>query len=397
MNMERPHILFLIDVLASTAGGAEGILWKITRRLPRERFRCSIATFSPDPGVVPVDRFDCPVHLFPIRRTYDWQALRAAMKLRRLIRSERYSIVHTFFPASDVLGGVVARLSGDAILISSRRDMGLLRTASHRVAYRVLGGIFHQVHAVAEEVRRFHIEPDGLDPNRVVTLHNGVDLDEIDSVGAGPWPPELGFGDGTPVVVCVANVRPVKAIDVLVRTAALVCREAPGARFLVVGAVQDSAYCAHVIELARNLKVADKVIFAGARDDVVRILKASRVFYLPSRSEGLSNAALEAMASSLPCVCTDVGGNGELVEDGVNGYLIPSEDPAAARDRLVWLLRDSGLCRRMGTAGRRIVEARFSLDTMMTRLTGLYEGLLAARGNSQAEARLPGLCREIDQ
>ncbi|MBS1824073.1 MAG: glycosyltransferase [Acidobacteria bacterium] len=380
--MERPHILYLIDVLASTHGGAEGILLKIVKMLP-QRYRCSVATFSPNPSIVPVDLFPCPVHLFPIQRMYDWRAMKEAARLYGLIRRERYSIVHTFFPASDLLGGVVAKLAGCPLLISSRRDMGLLRSSAHWMAYRAARGMYDQVHAVSESVRLFHIEQDRLNPGKVITIPNGADVDEIDKTPASDFRGELGLAS-VPVVVSVANIRPVKGIDQLVRTAAIVRNSVPEVRFLVIGAVQDSDYFAGVQKLASELGVSESVVFAGARTDVPGVLKGCNIFYLSSVSEGLSNAMLEAMACALPCVATEVGGNAELIGEQRCGYLTPSNDAEAAARRIIQLLQDPALAVRMGREGRQIVESRFSIKAMMNRLTGLYDALLEGAGSHTA-------------
>jgi glycosyltransferase involved in cell wall biosynthesis len=383
--VEQIHVLFLIDVLYSVHGGAEGVLLKMTQLLPADRFRCSVATLATHADRVVADRFACPVHLLPIRRMYDANALKTALRLARLIRSERISIVHTFFPASDLLGGLVARLSGCPVLISSRRDMGFQRSALHRYAYRLARGMFDQVHAVSESVRRAHIGQDGLDPARVVTLYNGVDLGEINAVCAAGSPADKYPASGVPRVVCVANIRPVKDLEMFVSTAAVVCRSMPAARFMVAGAVQDAGYMGRVAEMASLLGLGDKIEFLGPVPNVPSLLRQCDVFYLPSRSEGLSNALLEAMACGLPCVATDVGGNGELVENATNGYLVRSGDCRQAAARLLDLLRDPSRAREMGRAGRRLIESKFSVETMIARLTESYEGLLAGVG----KGRLP--------
>src|SRR5579871_1827961 len=318
--MERIPILFLIDVLYTSRGGAEGVLQKMIVHLPRDRYDCSIATFATHAERVAAEQYPCPVYRLPIQRTYDWRALRMGSRLAGLIRSQRIQIVHTFFPAADLFGGAIARLSGCPIVISSRRDMGFQRSAAQRLAYRAAGGwLFDQVQAVADSVRRWHLEQDGLDPKNILTVHNGIDLNEIDTAreASERLPRELSG----PLVVCVANIRPVKGIDDLVRAAAIVRGANPSVRFLVVGAVQDTGYMEQVAELARALDVDQNVIFAGASNAVLPIMKASHVFFMPSRSEGLCNAILEAMACELPCVATETGGNPELIRDGRNGYL----------------------------------------------------------------------------
>jgi len=387
--MKPARVLFLIDVLSSTKGGAEGVLLRTTRLLPRDRYSCDVATFSPDASVVPVHEFDCPVYRFPISRTYDLKAIGAAIELASLIRREKYSIVHTFFPASDILGGVVAKLCGCPALISSRRDMGLLRTRAHWIVYRMVRRMFDQVHAVSDQVRAFHIEHDLLSPSKVVTLNNGVDIDALDRAPATQWPEEFGLTERNRVVVCVANVRPVKGLEVLVRTAATVVKASPETRFLVIGAAQDTDYFNRVVMLAHELGVSRHIIFARARTDVASLLKQSDIFYLPSHSEGLSNAMLEAMTCSLPCVATNVGGNGELICNQVNGHLIAPNDAAAGARAIIRLLNDEDLRRNMGRAGRRIVESKFSMQVMVDRLVGLYDQLLCEqedRGLVQASS-----------
>lgn len=390
--MEKIHILFLIDVLYGTHGGAERALWNMTRLLPRDRYRCSVATFAAHSRLVAADQFDCPVHLFPIRRTYDWHALKTAWRLARLIRSERVSIVHTFFPASDLFGGVIARLSGCPILVSSRRDMGFQRSGMHRVAYRLAGKLFDQVHAVGDRVRLCHIQQDGLDPTKVVTVRNGVDLDEIDRAPNEFRVEGSGLENASHWITCVANIRPVKALEVLISTAAIVCREFPDARFIIAGAVQDSPYMQELEELARRLYVHQNVTFLGRRPDVPSLLKMSNVFYLPSRSEGLSNALIEAMACALPCVAADVGGNGELIQDAGNGYLVPHGDPDAAAQRILALLRNPRLAREMGQSGRRIAESGFSVHSMISKLTELYDHLLVGARTPPRGAYKDGAC-----
>lgn len=386
-RVQDPHILFLIDMLYSTGAGTEGVLSRMVRHLPAHGYRCSIATFSSLAERVVTEGLGCPVHRLPIRGVFDRSLVQSAWRLARLIRSEQVSIVHTFFEASDLLGGLVAKLSGCKVVVSGRRDMGYRRSRVERMAYRMAAPLFDQVQAVSEEVRRSHIRQDGLNPDKVATVRNGVDLDVLDAA-EGFRPGSLGLAEGTPVVVSVGNVRPVKGTDHLVGTAALVCREIPETRFLVLGSVHDEPYYQRALELARRLGVSDKVVFAGARSDVAAILKTCDVFYLPSLSEGLSNAMLEAMACGLPCVATRVGGNPEVLEDGVSGYLTAVGDERQAAGHILELLRDRGRAAGMGRAGRRAVEERFSVQSMVGNLAQLYDGLL--RGTSRRRAPQPG-------
>src|SRR2546426_504852 len=293
---DRPHILYVIDELCEM-GGAERVLLNMIRLLPRERFRCSLVTFKIEPSLRIFENFPCPWHLFPMRRTYDWNALRVANQIRRLIRSQRVRIVHTFFETSDLWGGLVAKLSGQPVLVSSRRDMGILRRPIHDRAYRLLNPMFDLVLTVSEEVRTFCMRQDHLAPEKVATLHNGIEIDKA-------------------------------------------------------ATATDSA------ALRAQLKLS------GASHIICAVAHIRRV---------------EAMACSLPCVATRVGGNAEALQDGQNGFLVEPEDASATADRILTLLRRPEWARRMGHAARQAVEEKFTQEAMMKNLVGVYERLLAAK------------------
>src|SRR5882672_10261913 len=158
---EPIHILFLIDTLCES-GGAERMLLNMIRLLPKSRFRCSVATFRIDTRVPIFADLPCPLEVLPLRKTYDWSAVKVAWRLRNFIRAEKVSIVHTFFETSDLWGGLIAKSAGNPILVSSRRDMGILRSTKHKLAYKPMGRLFDLVLTVSEQVRHFCIQEDGV-------------------------------------------------------------------------------------------------------------------------------------------------------------------------------------------------------------------------------------------
>jgi glycosyltransferase involved in cell wall biosynthesis len=373
-------VLFLIDELA-TAGGAELALVNLVRLLPSHGFRCAVATFRLKPGSDLPRLLSCPVHVFPLRRAYDINAAHQAWRLARLIRSEKVQIVHTFFETSDLWGGFIARLSGCPILISSRRDMGILRLRKHRLAYRMIGRILDRVQAVSDQVRQFCITTDRLPEDKVITIHNGVELERIDS---GFLPVEHGqpgeINDTAPLIVCVANIRVVKGIDRFIRAAVLVHKEFPNARFAVIGGVLEESHFQELRHLADSLDLGGHFRFLGPQKDVFRFLHTASAFCLLSRSEGFSNSIIEAMACRLPCVVTDVGGNREAITDGDNGFIVADENEAA--QRILQLLQDREFARRMGDLARCTVEERFTVEAMVRKTASLYQSLLHTRMNS---------------
>jgi glycosyltransferase involved in cell wall biosynthesis len=369
----RGRILYIIDRLNHTMGGAEGALSKLVRMMPTRGYECSVVCFSAGEEIQ--QSFACPVTVLPLESLFSAAAFRHVVWLARYIARNNVDVVHTFFPASDILGALAARSCG-RLVVCSRRDMGILISNKRRVAYRIVNRLVDQVQAVSDKVRDYCIYDERFSASKVLTIHNGIDLDSVDRTAAYPSRTAFGIPDGVPLVVTVANVRAVKGIDVFVRAAAIVRERIPDCMFLIVGVHQEED-CAHeIFRLIGELNLEHNVFAPGLRDDVIRILKSADVFCLPSRSEGLSNALLEAMACGLPCVATAVGGNPEVIADGVSGFLVPSEQPDLIADRLVAVLTHAELAAQLGSAGRHTVETQFTAHAMADGFAQMYDSLL---------------------
>jgi glycosyltransferase involved in cell wall biosynthesis len=304
------------------------------------------------------------------------------MKLSRYIHDEQVDIVHTFFASADLWGGIVAKLSRRPLLVSSRRDMGFLRTPKHRLAYRALHRMFDRVLAVSERVRQYSIAEDGLNPARVQTIPNSVNLERLETcASAAKLRERFDLSDASHVIASVGNIRHIKGTDVLVRTAGLVCKEFPKAVFVVAGSLEtaEPTHLQDVERLKRELGVVQNVRFVGPVDEVAQLLKASDVFCLLSRSEGFSNALLEAMGCGLPCVATQVGGNAEALLNGQGGFLVDNEDYKRAAARICELLRNPGMAKTVGQLALQSVRRRFLPEIVTAQLVEVYDLLLSRR------------------
>src|SRR5271165_6608894 len=223
-SREKPvRVLYIVDQLTEM-GGAERSLVRMIRSLPKERFRSSLVTFQIDRSLPLFASLPCDVHVLPLRRSYDARALRLSLELRRFIRSEDVSIVHTFFETADLWGGLVSRLSRVPILLSSRRDMGILRHPKHTLAYRFVNPLFTRVLTVSEEVRRCCIEVDHLRPERVETLYNGVEFPSLPLESRDACRELMGLSAFKEIVLTIGNIRRVKGIDIFLRAAVDVCK-----------------------------------------------------------------------------------------------------------------------------------------------------------------------------
>jgi glycosyltransferase involved in cell wall biosynthesis len=367
-----PHVLLVLDQLSKNLGGGERIALKLASLLPQYGYRASILTFSAHPESPALKSPLCPIYLLPLQRTYGPTAFLAALHLRTFLRQQHVQIVQTFFESSDLWAGFVTKAMSTAKLIWSRRDMGILRSGKHHLAYRLMAGAPDAVFAVSEQVRRHCIEVDRIDPDRVQTIYNGLNLSDWDFASRPAKDP------GEMLVTTIGNIRRVKGHDIFIKAAASIMPHFPNVSFSIAGGVLEQDYFAELQALFRDLKLSNHFHFVGGNADMHQHLCTADIFVLPSRSEGFSNAVIEAMAASLPVVATNVGGNAEAVKDGVSGFLVPPDDPVALSAAITRLLSNPSQAMAMGAAGKVLVAEKFTTEAMMTRIASAYEKLLSS-------------------
>jgi glycosyltransferase involved in cell wall biosynthesis len=197
---------------------------------------------------------------------------------------------------------------------------------------------------------------------KLAIIHNSIDIERFSY--AGP------VADGP--AVTVARLHPLKGIDVLLRASAHIVQTEPSFRLEIAG---DGPHRAELEKLVDELDLQKHIRFLGETRDIAGLLSRSRLFVLPSFSEGISLTLLEAMAVGLPVVATRVGGNPEVVVPDETGLLVPARDVEELRRAMLQLWRDAGQARRFGAAGRRRVEERFDVRQMVRKYEGLYAGL----------------------
>lgn len=262
---------------------------------------------------------------------------------------------------------------------AGRGDRARKRLAlAERLAARVTSKII----CVSEHDRKLALHFQVGKPERLVTVHNGMNPSPLLAARGHRIRSELGLGR-EPIITFVGRLAPPKDPLMLLHA----CRMLPDDfRVLVVGegGLRDS-----VTDYAQRNGLASKLVLLGEREDVPEILAASDIFVLPSNWEGLPLTIIEAMMAGLPIAATRVGGVPELVEDGVTGYLVPPQNAHALGEAIGKLLADSGLRQRMGKAGRRRALEQFSLDRMLRETQAVYESLLGCPVESWHYSQTP--------
>lgn len=303
-----------------------------------------------------------------MRKSYDLPAIRYILTL---IRAENIDVISTHSGRDSFLAGVAGRISGKKPVIVRTRHLAMPITS--RISYSLLP---HHVITVSEYVRRYLIG-EGISAARVVAIPTGVDIGHFSPGNAdGRLREELGLERDVPLVGTVGILRVKKGHHILLDAIPLVLREIPDAVFVFAG---DGPQKKNIMNRIEQLGLQDKVHMLGLRRDIPDILKSLDLFVLPTLQEALGTSFIEAMAMEKPVIGTNVGGVGEVIKDGMNGFLVEPDDPSALARAMVTMLKDRERARNMGKEGRKIVLEHFTVERMCERVHALYLSLLGGK------------------
>lgn len=381
----------LLKVMTTfAAGGTEGQVANIARHIDRTRFDLQFGCLRKWGYYLDeIERNRIPVTEYPLRSFFSARALVQQARFARYLRAQRVQIVHSYNFYSNVFAVPAAKLAGVPLVIASIRDQGVYLSAAQRHVQRMACRFADLVLVNAQSIRDWLID-DGYPAEKVRIIRNGIDLSRYSGKpGETGVREELGLPPEAPLVLMLSRLNPQKGVDDFIKAAAMVRLQRPDVRFLLIGEKltyqgdgfgPDAPYHNYLHELCVNLGVDDRIVFTGHRSDVPALLAEGAISVLPSHSEGLSNTLLESMTAGLPIVATRVGGNAELVEDGVNGILVPPQAPATLANAILRILDDPDLAQRFSSAARAKAMQHFSMEKMIRDTETLYIDQLGARG-----------------
>ena len=367
--MTKPHgligrpvrVVFVIDELATA--GTETQLLALIREVDRTRVLPALVLLRGEcERSQALEPRDCPVLRLGVSKLRDPRTALRGWQFLRFLWEFQPDVVQTYFPDSSYFAVPLARVAGVPHVVRTRNNIGHWMRGIDRWMGRLLNPLVSATIANCRAAREALLRDERPTPARVHVLENGVDLDRFLALKPPSGPART--------VGAVANLRPVKGLDVLVAAA----RRLPGLSFHVAGEGDQRAALQATIDAA-------KLDFAlpGACHDVPAFLGTLDIAVLCSRAEGLSNALLEYMAAARPIVATAVGATPELIRDGQEGLLVPPGDASALADAIARLQRDFVEARRLGLAARRRAIARFSRNAMIRRFEDFYTRLIQGR------------------
>jgi len=387
MNETRPLIVHSIHHLV--IGGTENGLVNLINRLPADRYRHAIVC-ADDYSDFRQRIRDPDVAVYAMHK-HDLGQGQLYRKLFRLFRTLRPDVVHTrgmsgldsLLPA--MLAGVSVRVHGEHGWDVNDIEGRNWRQRRLRRLHRPL--VSHYV-CVSKHLERYLVERVAVTPEKITQIYNGVDTLRFAPRGDGVRPLAALWGDGSRFIVgTVGRLQPVKNQRTLIEGVAALVDRHPNLRSQIgVAIIGDGAERQRLEEGVRAAGLQDLVKFLGARDDVADLLPDLDLFVLPSLAEGISNTILEAMASGVATIATRVGGNPELIEDGLTGRLVPPGDSEAIAQGIFDHFTDHEMVRRHGRSARQAAVQRFSLERMIDSYASLYDGLLERRTHSPMRA-----------
>jgi glycosyltransferase involved in cell wall biosynthesis len=300
--------------------------------------------------------------------------LTAAWRFSRVIKRLAPDVIHAHDPHGVAMASLALSLGS-----STAQGRAPRLVASRRVDFHLKGNSFsrwkyRQVEAflAASEAIRQMLVADGVPAERTVTVHEGIDVDHVAAAPPVNVHEAFWLPHQAPVVGNVAALVPHKGQRYLIEAAHLVVQEVPDARFIVLG---EGELREHLEKQVHEHHLEKHVLLPGFRTDVLGCIKGFDLFVMSSVTEGLGTSLLDAMACGRPIVATRAGGIPEIVEDGINGTLVPPRDAAALAAAIVRALKDEGWRRRMGEAGLARVRERFTVDRMVSETAAVYRRL----------------------
>jgi len=361
--------------------GAEVQLKVLLSKLVRKpELNLSVILFNEGRLEKEIDALGVPVRVFPENR---WGSGKIFLELVREFKKSNIRIIHTHKYKDTILAAPAAKLCGIPHVV--RTVHGLREPFEGLQAFKMncYEAIERTVHrycvdstiGVSSQIERKY-KAEG-EVSRVTCIRNGIDL-EGKSVQTDRWRTrkELGIDSETCLIGTVGRLTPVKGIAYLLQAARILLRQGANVKVLVVG---DGNIRQDLMTQTHDLGITQNVVFLGHREDTDALLLALDIFVLPSLSEGIPMALLEAMAACRAVVASRVGGIPEIVDDGIEGFLVEPMDVDSLAERCRLLIESPDVAKKMGEQGRKRVERDFSATAMADRVASVYKELLISR------------------
>jgi len=359
------HVVQTLDI-----GGLEKVVIDLVSFSNRNRFDFVVCCLS-ERGVFAGDLEKNGIKILFLNKRNGFD-LGLVFKIASIIKKEKIDVLHTHNQRPQFYGTPAARISRVPFYIHTRHGKNDPDNYKNILLSRFFTAFTDKIVCVSDDIKRFAVNVERLQSNKLQVINNGIDI----SIFSGnkfedkTFKNFIGVSQKTKLIGTVGRLAKIKNQHLLISTFKDTLKSGQDVTLLIIG---DGPLREELVDYSCKLGLSKKVLFLGSRKDVPQILKILDVFVLSSTSEGMSLVLLEAMAAGVPMVVTDVGGNPELIEDGKNGFLVPSENVAAMSDAICKILSDESLQRDMADYNCKKALSEFGVEKMKCEYEELYE------------------------
>ncbi|MCK4261031.1 MAG: glycosyltransferase [Halanaerobiales bacterium] len=371
--MRKIKVIHLIEDLKT--GGAERVLANIVTRLNKEKYEVEVWCLVRG-GKIAEELREKRIKVRVLNLSTYHDPLNI-LKLTSLLRREKVNILHTSGYFASTFGRISGLLVKVPIVFAHPQSTYFYYQKKHLLTENFLSRFTDKIICCSEAVKNWAKDYERIRENKLITIYNGINLEEFKKVvNSKEVRKELSLTGKERIIGTVGRLEPVKNPDLLLRATSLVKKRFPNLKVLFVGkgSLRDS-----LEKLAEGLGLKENIIFAGEKKNVFPFLSLMEVFILCSNIEGLSLALIEAMSAGIPVIGTKVGGIPEIIENGINGILIPPDNPEAFAEAIIYLLNHPEEAKKMGERGKEICKNKFSSEMMVEKIEELYEHFIKRR------------------
>jgi glycosyltransferase involved in cell wall biosynthesis len=351
--------------------GTGGVQMRLVSLLPyidNKKFNISVCSFKDGPLKKKLTKAGFKVFIVPRRFKFDPICI---MRLIKIIKSEKICIIHTHTHKPNTTARIAAILARVPVIIANEHNVDEWKSLFQKLIDCFLALFTDRIIVVSKGVQKF-CQSTGIPSCKFHLIYNGVEIDKFKNKKFRETKrKELGVYENTCVIGTIGRIHPQKGHEFLIEVVEKLLIEHKSLLFLIIG----KGYLKEeLIRKIKSLNLSKNFLFLGEREDIPELLSCMDIFVLPSLREGFPNTILEAMASSLPVVATDVGGVRELIIQNKTGFIMPPANTSALYESLSKLIQDKNLRERMGNTGYKRVKD-FSIEKMAKETEKLYEEL----------------------
>jgi len=365
-----------MDSYVGPTAGTEKQLLHLIANLDPNRFKPHLGVLRSS-NYITTNTFPCDITVLGINKIICFDTIKRLFQLTNFIKCNHISLVHILFNDASIIAPIFCKIAGARVIVS-RRDMGFWYTTKALSALKI-SNLFVDCFVVNSRAVRDNVSiKERIADERITLITNGFDVAEIKREPATGFREIYDIGPFDPIVGIVANFSPLKRHADLLKAFLIVLHTFNNAHLVLVGRGHQEAI---LKEMTRSLNIQDRVHFAGYINNVISVIKHFTLCVLCSESEGLSNALIEYMACRKAIICTNVGGNLELIKHDYNGLLTRVGDINNLAENIIKILSDPILARTLGYNAQTTIYDNFNNKNMVNLYMRLYERLVFGESN----------------